>query len=139
MSESVFKEYLPTSVATNAAVSSGLLEKRKFSELAGLRGLNTKEARLFGAEKANSSGAKDIPRAVDTFLKSKEESPALFDAALFLLELVLSFTCLPLLGTTCLFVAVDKSSKTEINLEKKKKIKTLNLMCHKMSDINQKV
>lgn len=98
--------YLPASVATNAAVSSGLLEKRKFSQLAGLSGLNTKEARLFGAVKANSSGANDIPLAVDTFLKSTVEAFP-FLVALFLHEPALSFSCFPPF-CTARFIFKDK-------------------------------
>lgn len=94
--------YLPASVATNAAVSSGLLEKRKFSQLAGLSGLNTKEARLLGAVKANSSGAKDIPLAVDTFLRSTIEAFP-FLVALLLHEPALSFSCFPPFCTASFF------------------------------------
>lgn len=98
--------YLPASVATNAAVSSGLLEKRKFSQLAGLSGLNTKEARLLGAVKANSSGANDIPLAVDTFLRSTVEAFP-FLVALFLHEPALSFSCFPPFCTAS-FIFKDK-------------------------------
>lgn len=98
--------YLPRSVARNAALSSGLLEDKKFSELVGLRGLKTKEARLLGAVKVNSSGANDIPRVVDTFFKSTDLD------ALFL-QVVLFFNFLSTSCTDCNVLAVIKKKKRE--------------------------